>query len=512
MEPVYLKQSTTSEPLGIKADGNSPFSFLEWKRRRPGIAERDTYFHYNNYILNWFAENKQQTISNKFLIRQKYLYLLTQLQLFFSDEEKNIWYEKINLSDEKELLLAIPYFAKKLKDVSLYYLKLRDRLKNVKAKYNAVGSAISIEQEVRKFLLETFSSLNKELPVSIQTFVPDFSKMQQTLVVETEEIYDDHQYFDRSPLAPASKYFDLFNEATAQYYQTKGITLSSSDWLFDSFVIETSADFITAQNELTSTILEFSDITQYGSFIRKYLAENKYSITITAPPPVYEITDININPGNNFFYYPYGVIDNTLTFSKRLTPVALSSLNVEFGTAGASIETSDTMFVKSGNETQAAWFRYQEYEESNKTVRASIKGNSTTSFIFPYPGYGLSAYESSWTGVGLETTKSYEFLPKEVKAAINEAYWSQPIGQDTIKTLLINNTDLVLNGATPSFSPTESDHVYIGEFDPTSTLAPRGAVSGTWLREFKTTSIPIAPEQNNVILWPYDLVEDPETA
>ena len=75
-------------------------------------------------------KNKEKQISQKFLLRQKYLYLLDQLQLFFTEEEKNVWYSKVNLADEKELLLAIPYFAKKLKDISLYYLKLRNKLKN----------------------------------------------------------------------------------------------------------------------------------------------------------------------------------------------------------------------------------------------------------------------------------------------------------------------------------------------------------------------------------------------
>ena len=139
MENAFLKQLADKELKSVvPSDKNAPLSFLEWKAQAPVIPDQDTTYHYNQYVLDWFSNNKTKTVSQKFVLRQKYLFLLEQLQMFFTEEEKNVWYNQVNLADEKELLTAIPYFAKKLRDIAVYYLNLRKRLKNTKIKYNTV--------------------------------------------------------------------------------------------------------------------------------------------------------------------------------------------------------------------------------------------------------------------------------------------------------------------------------------------------------------------------------------
>ena len=177
MEPVFIKHLVDVDPQRGKLDTNSPYSYLEWKDRLPSLLDKDSYEYYNKYVLNWFNKNKTVPISNAFVLRQKYLYMLDQLQVFFDNDEKNNWYRQVNLADEKELLLAIPYFAKKLKDIALYYLQLRTRLKRTKAKYSSVGSVSNIEREIRNYLLNTFSNKNNELSPLTQTIVPSFSSI-----------------------------------------------------------------------------------------------------------------------------------------------------------------------------------------------------------------------------------------------------------------------------------------------------------------------------------------------
>ena len=510
MEQIYLKQLATSTPQGIAEDINSPFSFLEWKQRRPSVSEKDTIYHYNGYLLNWFDRNKQKQISQKFLLRQKYLYLLDQLQLFFTEEEKNIWYAKINLDDEKELLLAIPYFAKKLKDISLYYLKLRNKLKNTKLRYNTVGTPVAVEQQVYRYLMETFSSLNNELSSSLQTTVPQFSSLQQSLVVEIEELYDDHQYFDRSSTMPTSAYFDLFHDATEKYFETKGITLSSSEWLFNSLNLPVTANIDSFLQDLTGNIFETSDTNLYGSFIQNYLAENKYSLEFTAASSVTEVTEVPINEGNNSFYYPSGTVDASLSIKGRIPIVALSSIVPAGGTAGATIEESDTIFIKNGEDIQQAWLYYKEYDYSKETVKATLSQNTTTSFIFPYPGYGLSGVSLPWTGSDFETTAGYNFISQQLKANVNEVYWAQFLPPDNCESIMLNNTTLISSGAIASKNPTFSDQVRINDERTEDTTIPRGELSGAWLYKLEKSSLPISPNSSNVLLWPYITV-DPDS-
>ena len=507
MEQVYLKQLVNNNPQGTVGDVYAPFSFLEWKQRRPAFAEKDVIYHYNQYVLQWFDKNKERPISQKFVLRQKYLYLLDQLQLFFSDEEKNAWYSKVNLADERELLLAIPFFAKKLKDISLYYLKLRNKLKNTKLKYNTVGTLAAVEQEVYRYMLESFSSLNTELSSFLQTTVPQFSSLQQALVVEVEEMYDDQQYFDLSNTLPVSSYFDLFHGATEQYFLTKGIVLSSAEWLFSSLNVPVTSSIDSFLSSLTASIFETADANLYGSFVQSYLAENKYTTEFLLASSTIETTSVPIAVGNNSFFFPGSIVDPSVTIKGQLPVVPLSSLVPDSGTAGASLEDSDTIFVKNGTDIQSAWLHYKEYNETDETVKATLKQNSTTSFIFPYPGYGLSGTNLEWTGPSFESTAGYDFISQKLRASVDTEYWSQTLASDYHEPFLLNNSSLVSNKATPSKNPTFSDQIRIYNERNQDTTIPKGDLSAAWLFKFERTAIPISPNSTNVILWPYTPVD-----
>ena len=187
MDNVYLKQLADTKLKGaIPSDINAPLSFLEWRAQSPSIPEADDSYHYNQYILAWFAKNKDKAGSSKFVLRQKYLFLLEQLQVFFTEEEKNTWYNQVNFADEKELLTAIPFFARKLRDIAIYYLGLRKQLKNTKLKYNTVGTSKAVEHEIYSYILNALSPDSLEHSPQFLTLMPMFSSLQQSLVVTVE--------------------------------------------------------------------------------------------------------------------------------------------------------------------------------------------------------------------------------------------------------------------------------------------------------------------------------------
>lgn len=513
MEPNFLKNVAKNEPIGTgEADINSPLSFLEWKSRLPSILEKDSLEHYNIYVLNWFAKNKEKPVSRKFVLRQKYLYMLDQLHLFFSTDEKNNWYRQVNLADEKELLLAIPYFAKKLKDIALYYLKLRQKLKHTKIKYNAVGSVGGLEQELYRYLLETFSDNNNELSPTVQSTVPSFSALQNNLSIQIEELYDDKPYFDLSPTQPLSGYFDFLHEVTAGFLSTQGIVLSSSDWLFDSFNITATPDnFASLFSQLTGSLFETPDAALFGEYVQKYIAENKYIIQFVPQLSTVSTVEVSIAAGNNRFFYPQGINNTTFSTSKQLPTIALSSLNIENATAGSSPVDSDTLRIKYGSTTKDAWLRQIDYIDAKQMIKAVLKKDNTTSFIFPFPGYGLSGINLPWTGPSIETTSEYNFLTVELKAAVNQAYWSQEISNDTCDPILLNNSSLVSSGAVANKDPRFADQFYIRPNRSMDTTIPQGELSAAWLYKFTRTALPISVVDTNVFLWPYAKI-DPTVA
>jgi hypothetical protein len=509
VEAEYLKQTSNTEPVGTPTDINSPFSYLEWKDRLPSLIDKGSMERYNDYVVSWFQRNKQSPVSQKFVLRQKYLYMLDKLQLFFDTDEKNAWYKQVNLADEKELLLAVPYFAKKLKDIALYYLNLRKKLKQAKVKYNHVGSVVGIQHEIYNYLMSTFSSNNKELTPTLQKIVPNFSDIQQRLTVQIEELYDDKNYFDQSPTQPLSGYFDLLNEATSSFLHTKGIVLSSADWLFNAFDVSLTPDnFATTISRLTGTLFETTDAETYNSFVQKYIAENKTVLTFLPQVTSSSFFNIEISEGNNNFFYPYGTSSSTYPINQQLPLVALSSLYIGEATAGTGLADSDVMIVKYGNVTKAAWLKNTEYQEISKNLKAVIKKDTTTRFIYPFPGYGLSGTDLPWTGPSFETNKEYNFLSVELKASVNQAYWSQDLPADSCNSILLNNTSLVSSGgATPNVNPRFADHFYIRPTRNTDTTVPYGEVDGAWFYKFTKTALPVSTIDNNVFLWPYTKID-----
>lgn len=507
MEFEFLKDLVANDP-GISQDLNAPLSYLEWKQTRPQIVETDSIIYYNRYVAEWFENNKNKSLAKKFVLRQKYLYLLDQLQLFFTKEEKNSWYNQINLADEKELLLSIPYFAKRLKQCVLYYLELRNKLKNVKLKYNTKGTKTSLEIELKRAILATFSSLNEELPTSLQPYLPSFQHLQQNLVVEIEEMYDDMQYFDRSSTVPGSAYYDPFHEATSKFFQTKGLVLSTDQWAFTNINLQVSANFNSFFDTLTSNIFDQTDSDLYYTYLSNFLSENKLTLEILPLSSLFETFDLNIESGNNFFYYPYGSVDTSISIQGQIPPISLSALEIEGATAGLSIDKADTIFVKNGNKIQGAWYRLSEFSESQETVRAYIASNFKTSFIFPYPGYGLSGDDFEWTGSSFETDSEYTYLSQEYKAAVDKSYWSQTLTDSSEPVFLNNSTPLLTNG-TASTHPLSADKIFLRKrlsegIDTTTAL---GELSGAWLYRYSKTSLPVSPGETNTFLWPYQVID-----
>ena len=511
MENVLLKNAAK---ISIPVDSlNSPLSFLEWKQQVQSIPDTDLSFHYNQYILNWFNTHQNQPVSQKFLLRQKYLYLLQQLQTFFTEDEKNNWYNQINFSDERELLLAIPYFAKKLRDVAIYYLDLRKRLKYTKLKYNRVGTKTALEHEICSYLLNALAPSKKEFVPQLLSAFPTFPEIQQSLVVTVDELYDDNQYFDRSPTAPLSSYVNVLDQATTSFFQTKGLVLSSDEWIFKSFDFPLSADINSFVNRLTGNVFEQSDVNLYGSFIQEFLGEDKYTVTLQNALTSYYVSNFTVSAGDNSFYFPSGVVNPSYSIGGLLAPVALSSITFAGASSGTTLSSSDSIFVKSGNVTKGAWYRYIDYDYDSTAVMSShIAHNDITTFIFPYPGYGLSAQDAPWTGASVSYSEEFPYLTPALKASVLQSYWSSSLSAHSCLDVLLNNTTLADSGATPSKNFSLADKIYLRTRDSSfNTNNPHGTLSGAWLYAFTKTAIPVSIVNPTVILWPYDILDTTST-
>lgn len=485
-----------------KINEDRPLSYLDWYQTHTGIIPGQEFKQYNEYLLRWYREKNQVNSDYNSQIRINFLTLLKQLQLFFSNEEAQTWYNQVDLNDEKEILLAIPYFAKKLRDISLYYIQLRREIKKSKLKYNLKGTNTGIVQQLKEQLLTAFTKSNNTpvvIPSSLFKNVPELSSVRDSFTVQVEELYDDHSYFDQSPTLPVSAYYDITNPAVEEYFASKSLALSSANWIYKAGTIDISEDVIVDGINFTTALLE------------KYIADDKFTAALPSVSSEDEFFTHNIQTGNNFFYWPSGPYPSNTLRGTRYVPVPLSASGLQdVATASTSILSADTIFVKTVSGTEGAWFRLKKNDINDREMSVYIEGNKKTSFRFPFPGFGLSADDIDWTGPSINYNSQYFYLEDNFKRAIENEYWNFNTSLTSIDPLSLNNLNILSGGAFASDQYVLADKIKVWETPPAfSDGIYSGEIKEGWLYRVNRTDISVSPSGNSVIVWPYQKV-DPE--
>lgn len=497
-QPLYVSSTTD--------DINVPFSFKDWYSAHQGIIPGQEFKQYNEYLVRWYKSKSEVITDTKLQLKLNYLTLLKQLQMFFTAQEAENWYSKVNLDNEKELLLAIPYFAKKLKDICLYYLQLRTAIKESRLRYNQTGTNFGIIEQIQKFLLTNYTkkpNSSISLPGSIWKNVPELSAVKNNITIQIEELYDAQNYFDQSPTLPPSAYYTVDSVELEKFLTTKGLALSSTDWIYRLGVNPLSADFLDIANQ---------DLTELSNKIaQKYLGDDKYISFSPSPSTERQFYNLDILQGNNFFYWPEGVYRTKAIQQPRYQSVLLneSGLNT-VATAGSSIEISDTIFVKTPRGVEGAWFRNNLYDYKTENMESVIEFNKKTAFRFPFPGFGLSADDISWTGFDLKFTPSFFFLDENIQKLIENEYWSTQITLSTIVPLLLNDTTLVDSKAHSDLNFNRADKIEVWSDVPNyNTQVFNGQTKSAWLYRFNKTDISVG-QGINTIVWPFEKINSEE--
>lgn len=499
----YAKPLFVSSPI---SDKEVPYSFRDWYSAHQGVIPEEEFQQYNEYLIEWYKSKSQTIPDTQLQIKLNYLTLLKQLQLFFSAEEAENWYNKVDINNDKELLLAIPYFAKKLKDIALYYFQLRETIKESRLKYNQVGTNSGILQQLQKFLLTNYTkkpASSISIPASIWRDVPELSAAKDTITIQIEELYDSASYFDHSPTMPVSAYYDINSSELQNFLSTKGLTISSTEWIYKLGVHPLSANYL----ELSG-----GDLTELSQRLaEKYLSQDKFTSVYPTISTKQDIFEVPITFGNNFFYWPNGAYKSVATQNPRYQPILINQSGLSsVATAGSSIEIADTIFARTNRGIEGAWFRNNYFDFKPVTMRATIQPNQKTIFRFPFPGFGLSAEDISWTGFGLETTPQFFFLNENLQKNIENVYWSSSIDLTSSKPLVINDTTLVDNKAYPNREYSRADKIRIWSTPPSYTdPSYSGKIDSAWLYRMNQTDISIQLSGNSVIVWPYERI-DPE--
>ncbi len=518
MPTVVLKKYAEPQKLTSKDILNTvtPLQYSEWLKNNVGIIPQEAEAQYQRYLGQWYA-NKQLVSSgdthvNK--LREDYIALLKKLQVIFKDDEEFNRLTNINFNNQTELKLAIPQFARKLKEIALYYVSKRDTIKKAKIKYNMIGAFNGLERTLYEYLLQAFTKKENALTVQskeIYNSLQPLSTVGQNFKIEIEELYDTANYFDLEysqqnnstgvyDLSTANPLVFVLEDYIANFYNAFDVTevpLSGLSNPLSQFVVCEESD-----DDINEQIL-----AQLG---QKYLGNDVAFLTGGFYDYDRRDVTLNLEQGNNFFYWFSGEIVREIP-DGVYQDIPLSSIDWTNATGASAYDSADLLFVTVGNKiVEGAWLADTDFITVVDTMSATITDGKT--FKFPYPGIGTSAEGGVWSGKLITDTKEPDkkFFPSEksfvqTQKQIENLYWSAHSSISSSTPVYLQNTSLYRSGARASKKYQNSDKIAIRRdvgpdrlHDETPNGVFTGDLEAAWLYNFDETSIPIKNGTNSV--------------
>lgn len=190
-------------------DKFQPLTYIEWVPRVRGSVDDDLTVHYNSYLREWASvENLSKTASTS-LITTQYRTLLKDISLNYTTDEEKRFLTNINHDDPRHVESAIPFYVNKIKQITLFYARERDVIKQQKKKRSESSTPTGIKREVHSTIATHVLAPDIKNLGSTGNIVLTSPDKALDYTVNIEETYDLSQsYFKGTPLPMTRSTFD----------------------------------------------------------------------------------------------------------------------------------------------------------------------------------------------------------------------------------------------------------------------------------------------------------------
>jgi len=372
-------------------DKDAPLSFTEWLKYNNSLFTNadDFLYRYQSYLNNWYEVKGESKVNSAELIKKTYSSLLSEIILSYTSSEEKRFLKNLDLNNNRDLAIAVPFFAKKIKDICLYYSTLRDDVKTGQLRYNLKGSNFGIEKIVYNEISKSLET--DDLTDFVRTLNLSLSDIRNNLVVNIEDIFDEFPYYlDVSPTQPPSAY-GITNGQRNEYFEYNTYNIDSSLFLdFNSaivqaissypfFLLELGTNNFNIDYKPTSDELNF---LKDSDFINTVNTETEENLNLNL-----EKSGIEKFMGTEYFYLSTGNTSTDIVSGTLFTPVNdfANYLNKRYPSV-AAIPT--VQFLKTAKE-MGLFFKPDKLGLStfvnfgSKYKLSSLSAN--TLYIFPNP-------------------------------------------------------------------------------------------------------------------------------
>lgn len=516
---------------------SAPLNYNQWLSQQPALDPSLEQKEYTNYILQWYKQKSADNSKLQKSIKEDYIQLLKDLSFLFNTTEKDQFLKDIDYTNDEELILAIPYFATKLKEVSKNLVQKRESVKQAKLKYNLIGSNKGLESLLYEYILKAFTKKNgsiTQLPtLPIQNIFPELSSVQDSFYIEIEELYDSKSYHDSDPSVNIQEYVNLNDVINEPPFTDPNLTedqmLVLLSTRFIPRVAPTPLSFVF--NAYLSQIPTLSTSSLSASYIQtinneiiatqKYMGETVYGLTairLSELNQADEILQLNITPGNNWFLWPSGnAVTTPFKFTNFFEPIYINNSNfVNSGaTGGSDYTTSDLIFTDKNGIVEGAWLKGITENDQNVTIKINLPYGSSTEFLFPFVGFALNPKGFGWGGYAYndDYRPLFNLLPHNQQEQLLSTYFTNSLPNSSLVPLYLNQTNLREKGHAGIFSDEgdlltkqqKSDRLLENYTDANQEITEQA-----YLYKFARTDIPIN-FGNTEILWPVSTLDENST-
>lgn len=327
----------------MATDNNKPFSYIEWLENGAynSAIEADLFKQYRDYQTGWYKLKQETVTDEKQVISQSYINLLKEITLNYTSLEEKNFLSQVNYLDKKELDIIIPFFVKKLKQITQYVVSKRQEVKYAKIKSSFKGSEISVKKSIKELIIEKIRDTDFISKYASSKF-PSVSSITQNLIVDVESLYDEYQH-----------YFDIDSNSNKSLYVKS--TDTDRNNTFDSNILKVSSDFWLDFDQAVSDL--FSQIPTLISIQKSTLS-----------------TDDNVGISLNIFRSDVDSLDTRfLLDSSKINPVTVIDLQKQI----LEKFSGTSVYYLSTGSTQTSYVSGRLFEPKNSNSDILNRYNST---------------------------------------------------------------------------------------------------------------------------------------
>lgn len=274
-------------------DTIEPYNYLDWKKRIGSISPSALFAAYNQYLRNWYNKRiASKTVTSADVIKQDYVSLLKQLTLSFRTTDETQFLSKLDYTNDIDLAIAVPYFARQLKQIIIYLSTKRESVKATKLKYAMAGTRLAVEKIIYQHLLTAFTKKKYAARIYDPEFyanLPQLSAVNKFLTIQVEELFDEASYADRDIALSLSAYdpsnsFEFVNLAlTPTVMDALANTSNYSITATDIYTKYLGTQHFTVSADTDGVITEILTIDPAAPYAN---LDNRYFPTIASIPDI----------------------------------------------------------------------------------------------------------------------------------------------------------------------------------------------------------------------------------